>query len=686
MSKSLDAAIAYYSLGWMPIPLTQGSKNPNRKGWQKERWARDELPNCFNNGQNIGLLLGEPSGGLIDVDLDCPEAVSIADQILPATGMISGRPSSPLSHRWYICSPLVATTKFRDPSLAEIDSRSMLVELRSTGGQTVVPPSIHPTGEAYYWHGELAPVKVNGKELGKAVRNLGACSLVARHWKNGQRQDTSLALSGALLRAGWPHSSVEKFIRLAATAANDEELEDRIKTVETTEQKILAGEKATGFPSLADLLGEKVAGCLQKWLALSLIVNERASEPKSEIDLVRVRCLADVKPEKVDFLWHPYIPKGKLTLIEGDPGVGKSWLTCAIAAATAAGTGPAGWNINEPSNVLMLSVEDGLADTIRPRFDTMQADVKRIFAIEGALVFNDLGFFFLEEKIVEYGPALVVIDPLVAYIGAGVDLHKANETRAVMAKLALIAEKYHCAIIAVRHLTKGGKDKPIYRGIGSIDFTAACRSVLLVGNDPDDIHRRAMVHIKHNLTEPGGAVGYEINDGSFLWTGASNLTAGRILASSSDDEKTSALRAAEDFLREVLSEGPRAAKDIKREAREAGITDITLSRAKQSLGVKARKEGRPGETGQRWICELPQAHEDYHEGSQKESNDNLRPSNNGKGVNFQNLAEDYQSSARDNLQAENDYLRGSSTLVDCNICGGQGSRLTDCQRCGEFLL
>jgi ribosomal protein L32 len=679
----LNQALDYYAHDWMPIPIPHRSKNPNRKGWQKERWAQDDLPHCFNNGQNIGLLLGQPSGGLVDVDLDSREAISIADALLPVTGMVSGRTSSPFSHRWYICDPLVATVKFLDPALAYTDDRAMILELRSTGGQTLVPPSIHPTGEIYEWYGELSPSQISGDDLLKAVSQLAACALVARHWKHGQRHNTSLALAGTLLRAGWLRNSVERFIRLVATAANDVEHDDRVRAVETTEQKIIIGEKATGLPSLADLIGKKVVARLQEWLRLN-VVGECASEG-DQADLIKTICLADVKPEQVDFLWHPYIPKGKLTLIEGDPGVGKSWLTCAFATATAAGAGPTGWMQNTPGNVLMLSIEDGLADTIRPRLDTMQADVTRIFAIPDTLILNDSGLLQIESKIITLKPMLVVIDPLVAYLGAGVDIHRANETRAVMAKLAMLAEKYHCAIIAVRHLTKGGKDRPIYRGIGSIDFTAACRSVLLVGSDPDNPNSRAVVHIKSNLSKMGGAVGYDIREGVFFWTGASTLTAGRIFASQGNEEERSAIGTAEDFLREALSGGPRPSKELQRQAREAGISKATLDRAKQVLGVKAQKEGRPGEKEQRWIWMLAEYAEDYHEGYQRKMRDDLRTSNTDNAINTSHLAEDYHSSVSDDLRAADDNLRAQTELTNCINCGSSGISHTHCNRCGEFL-
>jgi AAA domain/Bifunctional DNA primase/polymerase, N-terminal len=683
MSASLNHALDYHARGWMPIPIPHGSKNPNRKGWQKENWSCDDLPRCFNNGQGVGLLLGKPSGGLVDIDLDCAKALGIADAILPATNMVSGRDSAPSSHRWYICEPLLATVKFKDPSLADADARAMIVEFRSTGSQTIAPPSIHPSGEIYQWYGELSPIRIDGNALLKSVSKLAACALVARHWQNGQRHDTALALSGVLLRAGWLRARVERFISLVATAANDEELDDRVRTVETTEQRIIAGEKATGLPILTNLIGEKVVVALQKWLNLSVEASEAAPE-ENQTETSKVVCLADVEPEQVSFLWHPYIPQGKLTIIEGDPGVGKSWLTCALATATAAGSGPAGWANSDAGNILMLSVEDGLADTIRPRLDSMRANVKRIFALPGALVFDDAGLLQLEVAIIDYKPALVVIDPLVAYLGAKVDMHRANETRAVMARLAGIAERYGCAIVAVRHLTKGGTDKAIYRGIGSIDFLAACRSALLVGSDPDEPSRRAIVHNKCNIAEQGAAVGYEIRDGQFFWTGPSNLTAERILSSGSNEENRSAIRVAEDFLRDALAEGPRPSTEVQKEAREAGISEPTLNRAKHRLGIKAKKQGKPGDKNQKWVWDLPKT-EDNHEDYQAQTGDNLRANSGNKEFDTADLAEDYQESGPDSLRSPVDNLRVNSEVVDCYGCGSSGIRFTHCNKCGEFL-
>jgi hypothetical protein len=303
-----------------------------------------------------------------------------------------------------------------------------------------------------------------------------------------------------------------------------------------------------------------------------------------------VHCLADVEPEQVEWLWHPYIPFGKLTILEGDPGLGKSWMTCAIATAVANGFGLPGIKVSDPRNVVMLSAEDGLGDTVRPRLESMRADLRRIFAVDGVLTFDEIGCVMLEEVVIKHRAQLVIIDPIVAYIGAEVDLHRANETRAVMARLARIAEKHVCAILALRHLTKGTGGKAIYRGYGSIDITAAARSVLLVGADPDDESKRAIIQTKSNLAPKGTAIGYQLNAEGFFWTGESDLTADRILSSwrnENDESSSDALT----FLRESLAEGERPVKELTREARDFGITEKMLRRAREKLGIESIKRG-----------------------------------------------------------------------------------------------
>ncbi len=313
-----------------------------------------------------------------------------------------------------------------------------------------------------------------------------------------------------------------------------------------------------------------------------------------DTDLV---CIGDVEPETVSWLWLPYIPKGKVTLLEGDPGVGKSWVSLAIATAVSLGKGLPGTEAIESASVVLASAEDGLGDTIRPRLDAMGADVRNIHAIKGALDFGDSGLAQLEDFIQQVKPALVIIDPLVAYIGANVDIHRSNETRAVMAKLADIAEKHSCAILAIRHLTKGGTLKPIYRGLGSIDFAASCRSVLMAGCDPDNDQKRGIVQIKSNLAPKGQAIGFELRDGGFYWTGESDLTAARIMAVEDTGDGKTAIDEAVDFLRDELTDGPVEAKQVFSDAKSLGIYERTLNRAKSKLRITSKREGESGKRG-----------------------------------------------------------------------------------------
>jgi hypothetical protein len=371
----------------------------------------------------------------------------------------------------------------------------------------------------------------------------------------------------------------------------------------------------------------------------------------STLQIVR---MADVQAETVRWLWHPYIALGKLTILEGDPGLGKSWLTCALAAGVSRGFLPGVENF-EPGRVLMLSAEDGLGDTLRPRLDAVEADVSRVFALAGAVTFDAAGLSDLEEEINRYKPKLVTIDPLFAFTGGKVDIHRANECRAISAPLAAIAERQGCAVVAVRHLGKSrGGGHALNAGIGSIDFAAAARSVLLVGQDPDEPGKRALVQTKNNLAPHGEAIGYTLEGGKFYWTGVSDLTAGRILAPASEDEERSSITEAVDFLRTALSDGGRDAKAVEGDAKQAGISPATLRRAKTRLKICSHKVGMPGTHYQKWVWELPNA-----EGAQRATEEaqtpgveHLRASGGHKGGYGNHLAEGAQVFDFEHLRGE----------------------------------
>ncbi len=245
------------------VPVPSRQKRPSLPRWEDLRLTEADLPDHFGGwGGNIGLLVGEPSGGLVDVDLDCPEALALADW-LPPTALVAGRPGNPGSHRFYQAAG-ATTTKFQT-------AREMLIELRSTGGQTLAPPSVHPSGEAYRWERAGRAAEVDADELLRAVARVAAGALIARHWPaEGGRHDAALALAGMLLRGDWGAEEAAEFVRGVARAAGDEEWQARGADVATTARRIADGEPATGAPRLAEALraGARVVALARRWLGL----------------------------------------------------------------------------------------------------------------------------------------------------------------------------------------------------------------------------------------------------------------------------------------------------------------------------------------------------------------------------------------------------------------------------------
>jgi len=262
-------ALHHIQQGYAPIPVPYQEKVPNLPGWQHLRLTEETVGDYFNgHPQNISLLPGAPSGGLADIDLDAPETLALARSFLPATGMIHGRASTPESHRWYQIDPVLKTKRFEDPIATK--QRAMLVEFRTNGAQTVIPPSVHPSGEPVEWVQEDAPLQINGHALMQAVCKLAAAALLARYWPaEGSRHHAALALAGGLLRAGWAQTDVEHFIRAVTSVAGDDEVEDRVRCVQTTAERLAANETATGWTHLKECVDPKVVGKVCEWLEVS---------------------------------------------------------------------------------------------------------------------------------------------------------------------------------------------------------------------------------------------------------------------------------------------------------------------------------------------------------------------------------------------------------------------------------
>ncbi|MEJ7862893.1 MAG: DUF3987 domain-containing protein [Pyrinomonadaceae bacterium] len=271
----LETAKAYQRRGWQPLPIAHRSKNPNFPGWQNFETTEADLPKHFNGkSQNIGVLLGTKSNGLTDIDLDSSEAVRIADYFLPKTEAEFGRAGKPRSHRIYYCKEEIYK-KFNNPFLLaspkkEVREQACILEFRGQNGlQTVFPGSTHKTsGEAVKWNKDGEPLQADAQTLYRAVGLLATACLVSTFWREGVRNDLSLALSGALLRNGFDIAETKNFIQAVCDAANDQETSDRMKAVDATAEKLRRKEKVYGFPKLAELTDRKLVETVCKWLQI----------------------------------------------------------------------------------------------------------------------------------------------------------------------------------------------------------------------------------------------------------------------------------------------------------------------------------------------------------------------------------------------------------------------------------
>ena len=331
--------------------------------------------------------------------------------------------------------------------------------------------------------------------------------------------------------------------------------------------------------------------------------------------------LSTVQPTRVDWLWPGRIPLGKLTILDGDPGLGKSVLSLDLAARVSTGAAMPDGSPGRQGGVVLLSAEDALDDTIRPRLDAAGADVSRVLALDGIPVPDGQGkrppalpldAIHIRDAVRRMGALLVVVDPLTAYLGPEVNSHRDTDCRRALFPLAAVAEQTGAAVVVIRHLNKAMGSNPLYRGGGSIGIIGAARSGLLVGKDPDNPDRRVLASTKCNLAKLPPSLAYDLStaDNGALrigWMGESPHTAESLLAAPRDDEERDAVKDATEVLRSILADGPVESEQAKREARKAGIAERTLHRAKTILGVKSRKERFTGKGAWQWFLPAAEA-------------------------------------------------------------------------------
>jgi len=308
---------------------------------------------------------------------------------------------------------------------------------------------------------------------------------------------------------------------------------------------------------------------------------------------MKLKRMSEIELQEVEWLWYPYIPFGKITIIQGDPGEGKTTLGLRLAAACSNGSGFPGMEEREPISVIYQTAEDGLGDTVKPRLIEAEANENLIFNISEDTDVLTLKDERIAEAIRTTGAKLMIFDPIQGYVGEDTDINRANEIRTVMRGIANVAEKSGCAIVFVGHLNKMKGTNSAYRGLGTIDFRASARSVLLVGRLRKFPNVRVIVHDKSSLAPEGKSMAFNLgNDEGFHWIeGYDSITADELLCGGTNETKTGA---AEDLIRDMLSSGEYVPSErIYERAKEKDISPRTVTEAKAKIkGITTKKIGK----------------------------------------------------------------------------------------------
>ena len=531
---------------------------------------------------NIGVVTGR-SSGIVVLDLD---SRATGDESLAALEAVHGALPQTLESRTGGGGRHLV---FAHPGTPITNKAAIAkgLDLRGDGGYFVAPPSVHASGRQYEWVDPECPIALFpewvGNEPQKGARPYHEplkTAAVLEGVPEGQR-DVMLFRTACKLRgADVPFDMAQRLISEAA--ANCEP------------------------PFSQDLARRKVEEAYKRYLPRpESSPKQGPSGTGGAPSPVLVR-LADVVPKRVRWLWPGRIPLGKVTVLDGDPDLAKSLLTLDLAARVTRNSAmPDGSfsDLGEPRGVVLLSAEDDAEDTIRPRLDAAGADVKHIVILVGVKdsrgergpTVADLDA--LEEAIRSTTAALVVVDPLMAHLPDERDSHRDQDVRRALAPLAALASRTGAAVIVIRHLNKGSGGNPLYRGGGSIGIIGAARSALLVAPDPDapDGDRRILVVTKRNLAAATPALAYRVEAPEgvprIVWEGPTEHTAGALLAVQLPEEERSAQDDAVAFLTDVLGGGDLPAVRVKAAARQAGIAERTLERARSRAGVVTRRQG-----------------------------------------------------------------------------------------------
>jgi len=459
----LAAATRSLEHGWAPLPVMLGSKAPSIVNWTELRFSSTSQLEAAFEDSNIGLILGAASNGLVDVDLDCPEARSLASALLPHTEMRHGRPSAPASHYWYVVDREVATGKWKDPITGK-----MLLELRSTGAQTVIPPSIHPTGEYLAWTGDWGtPRDIPAARLQVHVNVLAAASLLARYWpESGGRHDATLALAGGLLRSGWTEKNASYFVtELGAAVDPGVDRKDREAAVSSTARRLEQDAETRGWRTLGEYVDYRVVSTVRDWL--NLTEDEAEPEDTTPGEIANRVDLGELVREGVpdpEWVLPGMFYRSQIHWWHGEPGDGKTFMLLGLM-----------YQLCERGlKVLWIDEESGKVQTAR-RLQSYSADPDLltsnfIYHARPGLTLDPADLDALFRTVDEERPDVVVFDSVADVLGqAGLDEDSNVEVTAWVKKvLEPLKFEYDASIIAIDHVTKSKDSRGKYaRGAGA---------------------------------------------------------------------------------------------------------------------------------------------------------------------------------------------------------------------------
>ena len=584
-ASMLSEAIQLSNKGFSIIPVGR-DKRPLVKWerYQKERADEEQIQHWFEQypQMNIGVVTGAISG-IVVIDVESGGSTKeFPPTVISRTG----------GGGWHLY--------YRHPGVAiknSVKDIAPLTDVRGDGCYVVLPPSVHASGNNYEW--AMSPNVADFADLPPHILEKIKAPKGKIDWKE---------LSTTKVPEGRRNNTAAQFIGKLLHRLPPELWETVWPAVKEWNQK-------NCNPSLDEKELRSVFESIGK---RQLDGREKGNKRSKAL----VTCLADIQPEPISWLWPERIALGKLTMIVGDPNLGKSLITAALAAAVSKKyPWPLSDSLSPEGDVVLLSAEDDPADTIRPRLDAAMADCSRIHILKavqdsdkegtqrGFSIRRDIPV--LEDILCTLPNCkLLIVDPISAYLD-GTDSNNNSDIRGLLAPLADLAARYKIAIVLIQHLNKSIGGSAMYRSMGSLAFIAAARSAYLVTKDKNDKDRRLFMPIKNNLAKERSGLAYRVGTAENGYPviqcelEAVTTTADEALAVPESNGERTATDEAVDFLLILLSAGPMPKAEIEKEAQGAGISAKPLRLARTKLGINTTKSGFAGG----WVWALPQ-HQD----------------------------------------------------------------------------